>query len=122
MRTAISGGGLSDLISAAGASDEDRFLRTYGCRGDIAARSPMTHVGRVTTPALLLHGEDGDQTGQWFAVLRERGVPVRPARYPGGSRLFILNGRPYRRVDCNERIVEWLQQWIPVDGGPVSPN
>ncbi|GAB2450748.1 hypothetical protein GCM10027187_18190 [Streptosporangium sandarakinum] len=89
---------------------------------DIAARPPMTHVDRVTTPTLFLHGEDDDQAEQWFAALRERGAPVRPARYPGGSHLFILNGRPYRRVDCNERIVEWLQQWIPVDGGPVSPS
>ncbi|MGV9534305.1 alpha/beta hydrolase family protein [Streptosporangium sandarakinum] len=122
MRTAISGGCLGDLVSAADASDEDRFLRTYECRGGIAARSPMTRVDRVTAPALLLHEEDDDQAEQWFAALRERGVPVRMVRYPGGSHLFILNGRPYRRVDCNERIVEWLQQWIPVDGGPVSPS
>ncbi|WP_189246355.1 alpha/beta hydrolase family protein [Streptosporangium pseudovulgare] len=126
-KTAISGGCLSGLVSAAGASDEGHFLRTYECRGDAAAQSPMTHVDRVTTPALLLHGE-GDylcpvgQAERWFAALRERSVPVRLVRYPDGSHLFILDGRPYRRVDCNERIVEWLQQWIPVDGGPVSPN
>jgi dipeptidyl aminopeptidase/acylaminoacyl peptidase len=79
----------------------------------------------VSTPTLLLHGDSDDrcpvgQAEQWFAALRERGVPVRLVRYPGASHLFILNGRPSHRADYNERIVEWLEQWISVDGTPVS--
>ncbi|GLX02418.1 S9 family peptidase [Microtetraspora sp. NBRC 16547] len=130
-KAAIPGGCVSDLVSMAGTSDAGHFLKTHECRGDIAAdiaaQSPMTHVARVTTPTLLLHGDADDrcpvgQAEQWFAALRERGVPVRLVRYPGGSHLFILNGRPSHRVDYNERIVEWLEQWIPVDGTPVSPS
>ncbi|WP_228644356.1 S9 family peptidase [Microtetraspora sp. AC03309] len=126
-KAAIPGGCVSDLTSMAGTSDAGHFLKAYECRGDIAEQSPMTHVARVTTPTLILHGEDDDrcpvgQAEQWFAALREQGVPVRLVRYPGGSHLFILNGRPSHRVDYNERIVEWLEQWIPVDGTPVSPS
>lgn len=126
-KAAIPGGCVSDLTSMAGTSDAGHFLKAYECRGDIEEQSPMTHVARVTTPTLILHGEDDDrcpvgQAEQWFAALREQGVPVRLVRYPGGSHLFILNGRPSHRVDYNERIVEWLEQWIPVDGTPVSPS
>ncbi|MEU9887733.1 prolyl oligopeptidase family serine peptidase [Sphaerisporangium sp. NPDC051011] len=106
-------------------SELGHFLKTYECRDDIAGQSPLTHVARVTTPTLLLHGEDDDlcpvgQAEQWFTALRAQGVPVRMVRYPGASHLFILNGRPSHRVDYNERIVEWLEQWIPVGGTPAS--
>ncbi|WP_066944392.1 S9 family peptidase [Microtetraspora fusca] len=126
-KAAIPGGCVSDLVSMAGTSDAGHFLKAYECRDDITAQSPMTHVAQVTTPTLLLHGETDDrcpvgQAEQWFAALREQGVPVRLVRYPGGSHLFILNGRPSHRVDYNERIVEWLQQWIPVGGTPGSPS
>ena len=29
-------------------------------------------------------------------------------RYPGGSHLFIINGRPSHRVDFAQRVVDWL--------------
>ncbi|WP_433237057.1 S9 family peptidase [Streptosporangium sp. CA-135522] len=123
-KAAVPGGCVSDLASMAGTSDAGYFLKMYEC-GDIAGQSPMTHVARVTTPTLILHGENDDrcpvgQAEQWFAALRERGVPVRLVRYPGGSHLFILNGRPSHRVDYNERIVAWLEQWIPSAGTTVS--
>lgn len=126
-KAAVPGGCVSDLVSMAGTSDMGYFLKMYECGGDLASQSPMTHVARVTTPTLILHGENDDrcpvgQAEQWFAALRERGVPVRLVRYPGGSHLFILNGRPSHRVDYNERIVAWLEQWISVAGTTVSQD
>ena len=32
-------------------------------------------------------------------------------RYPGGSHLFILDGRPSHRIDFNRRIAEWVQRY-----------
>ena len=29
-------------------------------------------------------------------------------RYPGGSHLFILTGRPAHRVDFNQRTADWV--------------
>ncbi|MFC3979355.1 S9 family peptidase [Streptosporangium jomthongense] len=126
-RAAIPGGCVSDLNSMAGTSDLGYLLKVHECGGDVTGQSPMENVGKVTTPTLLLHGEDDDrcpvgQAEQWFAALRERGVPVRLVRYPGGSHLFILNGRPSHRTDYNERIVAWLEQWIPSAGTAVSPS
>ncbi|MFD0887934.1 S9 family peptidase, partial [Streptosporangium algeriense] len=126
-KAAIPGGCVSDLSSMAGTSDLGYLLKVHECGGDVTDHSPMENVGKVTTPTLLLHGENDDrcpvgQAEQWFAALRERGVPVRLVRYPGGSHLFILNGRPSHRTDYNERIVAWLEQWIPSAGTAVSPS
>jgi hypothetical protein len=38
-------------------------------------------------------------------------------RYPGGSHLFILNGRPSHRVDYNRRIAEWMTKHTSTDDG-----
>ncbi|MGV9306087.1 S9 family peptidase [Nonomuraea sp. NPDC004354] len=116
-RAAIPGGCVSDLTSMSGTSDAGHLLKTFECRGDLAAQSPLTHVAGVRAATLVLHGERDDrcpvgQAEQWFAALRERGVPARLVRYPGGSHLFILNGRPSHRLDYNERIVAWLEQWV----------
>ncbi|MEV4839965.1 S9 family peptidase [Nonomuraea sp. NPDC049486] len=116
-KAAIPGGAVTDLVSMGGTSDMGYFLKMFECGGDVVPQSPLTHVDDVTTPTLLLHGDTDDrcpvgQAEQWFAALRERGVPVRLVRYPGASHLFILNGRPSHRIDYNERIIAWLQQWV----------
>ncbi|WP_214415516.1 S9 family peptidase [Sphaerisporangium fuscum] len=126
-RAAVPGGCVSDIASMVGPSDAGLLLKLHECAGDVVRQSPMTYVDGVTTPTLLLHGESDDtcpvgQAEQWFAALRERGVPVRLVRYPGASHLFILNGRPSHRVDYNERILQWLEQWIPADGTPASAS
>ncbi|MEV0347611.1 S9 family peptidase [Nonomuraea sp. NPDC050680] len=116
-KAAIPGGCVSDLTSMGGTSDLGFLIKAYECRGDLQAQSPIAQVARVTTPTLLLHGDSDDrcpvgQAEQWFAALREQGVPVRLVRYPDASHLFILNGRPSHRYDFNERIITWLEQWV----------
>ncbi|MFI6813124.1 S9 family peptidase [Nonomuraea sp. NPDC050328] len=116
-RAVIPGGCVSDLTSMSGTSDAGLLLKRHELREELVKTSPLTYVSRVRTPTLILHGQNDDrcpvgQAEQWFAALREREVPVRLVRYPGGSHLFILNGRPSHRFDYNERIVQWLQQWV----------
>ncbi|WP_222871354.1 alpha/beta hydrolase family protein [Nonomuraea sp. PA05] len=116
-KAAVSGGPVTDLTSMSGTSDMGLLLKAYECPGDLAAQSPLTHVDEVTAPTLLLHGESDDrcpvgQSEQWFAALRERGVPVRLVRYPGASHLFQGGGRPSHRYDYNERMIAWLEQWV----------
>ena len=79
----------------------------------------MTYVGDVTAPTLVLHGERDDrcpieQAEQWFAALRAREIPTRLVRYPGASHLFTALGRPSHRVDYNRRVVDWLNEHVPV--------
>ncbi|MEU4550085.1 S9 family peptidase [Nonomuraea dietziae] len=116
-KAAIPGGCVSDLTSMSGTSDAGYYMKMFECCGDLAAQSPLTRVAAVTAPTLLLHGERDDrcpvgQAEQWFSALRERGVPARLVRYPGASHLFIIEGRPSHRLDYNERIVAWLEQWV----------
>jgi len=47
------------------------------------------------------------QAEEWFTALRLRKVPAELVRYPGGSHLFIVNGRPSHRADWCRRVVDW---------------
>jgi dipeptidyl aminopeptidase/acylaminoacyl peptidase len=86
-------------------------------RGTMAKLSPLSYVENVTTPTLVVHGEADDrcpigQGEQYFASLVACGkVPTEFVRYPGGSHLFIVSGRPSHRVDFNQRIVDWVTRF-----------
>jgi dipeptidyl aminopeptidase/acylaminoacyl peptidase len=122
---AIAGGSVTNQVSMFGSSDAGFFLGAIEVGGTPAdpkalhEQSPITYVGDVTAPTLILHGERDDrcpieQAEQWFAALRAQGVPTRMVRYPGGSHLFIALGRPSHRLDYNRRVVEWLNEHVPV--------
>lgn len=87
--------------------------------------SPLAHVDAVRAPTLILHGLADDvcpagQAEQWFHALRTRGVTVRMVLYPGGSHLFVLNGRPSQRADYCRRVVDWVTgHTLRPFGGPV---
>jgi dipeptidyl aminopeptidase/acylaminoacyl peptidase len=122
-RAAVPGGAIVNLVATSGTSDMGMYLSKYEFGGfpwdglsALDDSAPITHVGKVRTPTLLLHGDADDrcpvsEAEQWFAALRLRGVAVQLVRYPGGSHLFILSGRPSHRVDYGRRLVEWVQRW-----------
>jgi dipeptidyl aminopeptidase/acylaminoacyl peptidase len=116
---AIPGGVVVDLASMAGTADIGAVLSPMEFGGHpweapdpLRASSPLTYVQHVTAPTLILHGEHDDrcpvsQAEMWFAALRTRQLPVTLVRYPEGSHLFLLNGRPSHRRDWCTRIVEF---------------
>jgi dipeptidyl aminopeptidase/acylaminoacyl peptidase/CubicO group peptidase (beta-lactamase class C family) len=119
---AVAGGCVSDLSSMAGTSDAGHELAdwewgSFSPAGrDFSASDPMERVTDVTTPTLLLHGEADlrcpvGQAEQWHTALRELGVSTRLVRYPGASHLFILDGLPSNRIDYNQRVVDWVEQY-----------
>src|SRR5581483_1467854 len=119
-KAAMSGGCLSNYTSFYGNSDMGYWIGVFEfgsepweARKKFAKLSPISYVEKVTCPTLLLHGENDDrcpieQAEEWFVSLRRRGVEAELVRYPGGSHLFILNGRPSHRIDYNKRIEEWM--------------
>ncbi|WP_104062357.1 serine hydrolase [Arthrobacter sp. 4R501] len=94
----------------------------------LAALSPISRVGRVRTPTLVLHGADDascpvDQARQWFSALRMQNVPTRLVVYPEGTHVFIANGPVEHRIDYHARVVEWVEQYTRATprAAPASP-
>jgi dipeptidyl aminopeptidase/acylaminoacyl peptidase len=77
--------------------------------------SPATELARFKGPVLFMHA-DGDlrcppeQTELAFAMLRMLGRPVEMVRYPEESHAMGLIGRPDRRADRLERIVDFFKR------------
>jgi dipeptidyl aminopeptidase/acylaminoacyl peptidase/CubicO group peptidase (beta-lactamase class C family) len=119
---AAAGGVVSDLRSMAGTSDAARYLSVLELGGDhwetldrYEAMSPISRVDQVRTPTLVYHGAADvrcpvGQGQQWFAALRERGVPTELVLYPGASHLFPWEGRPSHRLDYSRRVRDWIDE------------
>jgi dipeptidyl aminopeptidase/acylaminoacyl peptidase len=74
--------------------------------------SPLAHVANVTTPTLLIHGEqDNDvhitQAEEMYTALQRRGMESVLVRYP---REGHGNSEPAHRVDEMERVVDWFDR------------
>ena len=77
-------------------------------------RSALTYVANVTTPTLLLHGEeDGvstvNQSMMFYTALRARGVPVRFIKFPRQGH-GIREPRLARIADVEE--VAWIERHV----------
>jgi dipeptidyl aminopeptidase/acylaminoacyl peptidase len=131
---AVAGGVCSDLVSLSGTSDAGHLLAAHEL-GELPWRdparfaelSPFTRVGDVRTPTLIIQGAEDvrcpvGQAQQWHTALREQGVPTRMVLYPGGSHLFIIAGPPSHRIDFNQRVLDWVQQYAGDATGPRRPK
>jgi dipeptidyl aminopeptidase/acylaminoacyl peptidase len=77
--------------------------------------SPIASIDQVRTPCLLLHGEADDrcpigQGEEWFVGPRARSGTAEMVRYPGGSHLFAMTGRPSHRLDDIQRVLAWIER------------
>jgi CubicO group peptidase (beta-lactamase class C family) len=127
---AVAGGVVADLASFAGTSDAGHLLAQHEVEAltwrdpeRVAAQSPISKVGDVRTPTLIIQGIDDarcpvGQAQQWHTALRERGVPTQLVLYPGGSHLVILNGPPSHQIDFNERVVDWVERYAAGKSAP----
>jgi acylaminoacyl-peptidase len=80
-------------------------------------RSPGSRLHRNTAPLLLLQAEGdlrcpADQTEIAFTMLRRLGQTVEMVRYPEEPHLLLAIGRPDRRVDRIDRIVDWFERYL----------
>ncbi|MCC7367277.1 MAG: S9 family peptidase [Chloroflexi bacterium] len=91
-------------------SPRDRLMRYWD-------RSPLAHVEQVTTPVLILHGEQDlrcpiEQAEQWFVSLRRLGKTAEFVRFPDESHDMSRSGRPDRRQVRLQRIVGWFKEYL----------
>lgn len=122
---AIAGGLVCDLNAQLGASDLGvELTRAFGRTDPVSeqhklvAGSPIGAVDRVSTPTLVLHGEQDqrcpvNQGERWFGALRLQQVPTRLVTYPGAAHGFLINGRPSHRVDYGRRLLDRLDRYVP---------
>jgi dipeptidyl aminopeptidase/acylaminoacyl peptidase len=124
-RAAVVGAPITDLESFGASSDIGRWYTSWEMGGGLPDNvetyrrlSPLTHVGSLRTPVLLLHGEADRRCpfGQSLEFLRraehESEATVELIGYEDAGHLFHSSGRPSQRIDFNRRIVEWAERMI----------
>lgn len=115
---------LSNFVSFYGTSDIGPWFgerELLGSPRDQIERywqlSPLAHVEKVTTPILILHGEQDlrcprEQAEQWFVSLRRLGKTAELVLFPDESHDMSRSGRPDRRLERLGRIVGWFDRWL----------
>jgi len=78
-------------------------------------RSPLTHVGRVKTPTLLVHGEQDkdvpwEQSLEYYTALKHFGVPTQCVIYPREPHGFTERAH---QIDLMRRTFEWFERYLP---------
>lgn len=77
------------------------------------ARSPLSLVGQVVTPTLLMTGEADyrtpiAQTEMYYQALKLRDIPAMKIRLPEANHGM---GRPTQWIVSNLAVLEWFEQW-----------
>jgi dipeptidyl aminopeptidase/acylaminoacyl peptidase len=85
---------------------------------DFAARSPITHIAKVTTPLMLIEGEADYRTPpaeggeQMFRALKYLKRPTVMVRFPDESHELSRSGKPWHRVERLQHIVGWFDKYL----------
>jgi dipeptidyl aminopeptidase/acylaminoacyl peptidase len=85
---------------------------------DFAARSPITRVAKVTTPLMLIDGDDdlrtppSDGGEMMFRALRYMKVPTVMVRFPGETHELSRSGKPRHRIERLQHIVGWFDKYL----------
>lgn len=123
-RAAVSERSISNFVSKLGTSDNGFTVNRFELGGAdvfgegataLLENSPLRHAAAITTPLLLIHGEDDyrcpiEQSEQLFVALRRLGVPARFARFPGEGHTLATAGRPDHRIARLRMILDWLAE------------
>jgi dipeptidyl aminopeptidase/acylaminoacyl peptidase len=86
-----------------------------------AKRSPLSYVGQIETPTMLITGEADLRTPigeseQLFHALKLRGVPTRMVRIPGAS--HSINARPSNLIAQVLLSHQWFERYRVRDAAP----
>jgi len=84
---------------------------------EYAARSPVSFLGNVETPLLVIHSEEDwrcpiGQGDVMFRGLLAQRKPVAMVRFPGESHELSRSGTPSRRVQNVRCIRRWFDHWL----------
>jgi dipeptidyl aminopeptidase/acylaminoacyl peptidase len=118
-KAASAGASISDLsdlfyLTEGGDLMIEYFKRPWENREGYAARSPLTHADKVTTPLLLQHGDRDPRvplaTAQkFYRALSALGKTVEFDIYPRGGHVYY---EPQQQRQTMQRNLEWFLKWI----------
>lgn len=119
-KAAIVGAGVTDLFSDQGQNDiphyNDYLFRpsAYDDPMDFLKRSALYHVGKITTPVLILHGETDDrvtpaQGRELYGAMKYLGKEVQMATYPREG--HSIQERKHQ-LDLIQRILAWYDRYL----------
>jgi dipeptidyl aminopeptidase/acylaminoacyl peptidase len=125
-RAAVSENGVVNQVSAWAGSDSGVEFNRYAVLGNpltaggvdaLWRQSPLRHVAAMRTPLLMLQGEADlrcppADTEQLFTALRVLGREVEYVLYPEETHEFQAVGRPDRRVDRMNRMLDWFDRHL----------
>ena len=109
------------------AADIAAFVKRHWIRADpwedaaaFLDRSPIMLVGEVTTPTLVMVGEEDWRTPTWeaeqfYTALKLKGVDTALIRVPGAS--HSIASRPSRLIAKTDNIMGWFQRYDPGQTG-----
>ncbi len=121
-QSAVTQRSICNWISFFGTADIGPFF-TEGEVGDapwldleaLWRQSPLAYVEHVVTPTLVLHSENDhrcpiEQAEQWFGALKRLGrAETRLVRFPDEGHELSRSGRPDRRMQRIDLILEWFR-------------
>jgi dipeptidyl aminopeptidase/acylaminoacyl peptidase len=125
-RAAVSENGVANQVSSWAGSDtgvEYNRVSLLGAPLDregvdrLWRQSPLSNVANVQTPLLLLQaGADQrcppSDSEQLFIALRVLGREVEYVLYPDESHVYASSGRPDRRIDRMNRVIDWFDRFV----------
>jgi dipeptidyl aminopeptidase/acylaminoacyl peptidase len=128
-KAAMVGAGLTNMWSMYGTNDIPSVLIAYF--GGIPnkqtlplylERSAMTHIDKVKTPTLILHGANDERVpvGQAYELyrgLKDRGVPTELVFYPREGHGIA---EYYHQKDRMQRIYDWVTKYTLGTGGNTT--
>jgi dipeptidyl aminopeptidase/acylaminoacyl peptidase len=125
-KAAVCDGGVTNQVSIWASSDSGPEFNRAALMGDplsptgvdlLWRQSPLRHVANVRTPLLILQGEadlrcPAADNEQFFVALRQLGRTVEYVLYPDEYHVFAQAGRPDRRIDRNQRVLDWFDRYL----------
>ena len=123
---AISENGVTNQVACWANSDSGPFYCRSSHLGDpltpegverLWRQSPLRHVSNVRTPLLMFQAEADHRcppsdNEQFFVALRHLRRDVQYVLYPDESHVFSSSGRPDRRIDRMERMLDWFATYL----------
>ncbi len=125
-RAAVSEAGVTNQINAWANADSGPTYHRSARLGEpldeagameLWKRSPLRHAAAITAPLLILQGEADlrcppQDNEQLFVALRALGRTVEYVLYPESGHTYALTGRPDRRQDRHERMLDWFRRYL----------